>query len=216
MSLTTMPPATTPIPEPAAPPSLAEPQYPSYFSHIYRLTVAQYDRIIEAAILGKEGERVELIEGILVAKMGRNRPHVQAGKKGLRALASNIPLGYHAVKEDPIVVSDYSKPEPDLAVVRGTIEDYDDRDVKASDVALVTEISDSTLRADQEEMRPIYAASRIPFYWIINLMDHQVEVYSDPEGREYRTSQVYTREREVPLILDGVVVGRIRVANLLP
>ena len=65
-------------------------------------------------------------------------------------------------------------------------------------------------------MKPIYAASSIPVYWIINLVDRRLEVYSDPEGREYCTSQVFSQEQEVPLILGGVEVGRIRVADLLP
>ena len=113
-------------------------------------------------------------------------------------------------------MSDFSKPEPDLAIVRGRVEDYVERDVTATDVALVVEIAESTLLADQREMKPRYAASSIPVYWIINLMDHQLEVYSDPEGREYRTSQVFSQEQDVPLILDGIEVGRIRVADLLP
>lgn len=212
MSLTTITPTIVTHPEP---PVQGSPPYPSHFSHIYRLTVAQYDRMVQAGIVD-ERDRVELLEGILVAKMGRKRPHIQAGKKGLRALERHVPPGYHAGKEDPIVVSDLSKPEPDLAVIRGLIEDYDNRDVTAADVALVVEIADSTLRDDQEEMKPIYAASRIPIYWIINLFAHQVEVYSDPEGRQYRTSQVFSREQEVPLIIDGAEVGRIRVADLLP
>ena len=65
-------------------------------------------------------------------------------------------------------------------------------------------------------MRPIYAASRIPIYWIINLVDRQLEVYSEPEGRDYLKSQVFSREQDVPLILGGIEVGRIRVADLLP
>ena len=144
MSLTTMPSTTTPTLESAVSSAQVGPPGPSYPSRIYRLTVKQYDRMVEAGILGKT-DRVELIEGILVAKMGRNRPHVQAGNKGFWALHNLIGKGWHVRKEDPTVVSDLSKPEPDLAVIRGHIEDYDDRDVLAADVALVVEIADSTL-----------------------------------------------------------------------
>jgi Uma2 family endonuclease len=182
---------------------------------LYRITVEQYDRMVEAGILGKR-DRVELIEGFLVAKMERSRPHIQAGNKGLHILARLLPSGYHAAKGDPIVVSEWSKPEPDLSVIRGEIEDYTDRDVTAADVALVAAVSDSTLRVHQQYMRPIYAASRIPIYWIINLVDLQVEVYSEPEGRDYLECQVFTREHEMPMILGGVEIGRIRVADLLP
>jgi Uma2 family endonuclease len=133
----------------------------------------------------------------------------------LRLLQRLVPHGYHAAKEDPIVVSEFSKPEPDLAVIRGEVEDYDDRDVTAADIALVVEVADSTLRDDQREMKFIYAARGIPVYWIINLVDHQVEVYSEPEGGEYRKSQVFSREQQVPVIIGGAEVGRIRVADLM-
>jgi Uma2 family endonuclease len=215
MSVTTLQDATTPILATSSDPVPADPPRSSLLSHPYRLTVKQYDRMVEAGILGKRA-RVELIEGILVAKMGRNPPHVQACNKTLRELQQLIRVGWHVRKEDPIVVSDLSKPEPDLAVVRGAIDDYDHREVMGTDVALVVEIGDSTLRADQQEMKPIYAASNIPIYWIINLVDRQLEVYTEPEGGDYRKSQVFTREQDVPLILGGVEVGRIRVADLLP
>jgi Uma2 family endonuclease len=215
MSLTTVPPASPPILAPPGPPAQGSPPVPSYFSHLYRLTVKQYDRMVEIGILGKR-DLVELIEGVLVAKMGRNRPHIVSGKKTLRTLEGAVPPGWHVAKEDPLAVSDVSKPEPDIAVVRGVAEDYVQRDVTAADVAMVVEIAESTLRADQEEMKPIYAASNIPIYWIINLVDHQLEVYSDPQGRDYRTAQIFSREQDVPLILDGAEVGRIRVADLLP
>ena len=216
LSLTTLPSSSTHVIDPSGLPvadRLAGLRDPS--RKLYRLTVKQYDRMVEAGILGKR-DRVELIEGLLVAKMSRNRPHIVSGKKSLRTLERAIPPGWHVAKEDPLVVSEFGKPEPDLAVIRGVAEDYLERDVTAADVCLVAEIADSTLLADRQEMKPIYAAAAIPLYWIINLVDHQVEVYSDPKGRDYRESQVFTREQDVPLIIGGVEVVRIRVADLLP
>lgn len=215
MSTTTMTPAIAPILERPSPPAQVEEPVGSCWSRIYRLTVEQYDRMVEADIIAPE-DKVELIEGILVAKMGRNRPHVQVCNKGFRALSHLVGGGWHVRKEDPAAVSERSKPEPDLAVIRGTIEDYDHRNVTAADMALAAEISESTLDTDRRVKKPIYAASRIPFYWIINLVDNEIEVHSDPEGREYRKAEVYSREQEVPVILDSVEVGRIRLADLLP
>ena len=123
MSLTTLPTAATPILEPSDLAAPIEPPVPPYLSHLYRLTVKQYDQMVEAGILGKR-DRVELIEGILVAKMGRNRPHIVSGNKALRHPCRGGRPGWHVAKEDPLVVSDFSKPEPDLAVVRGRVEDY--------------------------------------------------------------------------------------------
>ncbi len=215
MSTTTMTPAEAPALEPFARPAPTTETGDSCWSRIYRLTVEQYDRMVEANILAPD-DRVELIEGLLVTKMGRNRPHVQAGNKGFRALSRLVGEGWHVRKEDPAVVSARSKPEPDLALIRGTIEEYDHRDVTAADMALAVEISESTLHSDRAEKLPLYAASGIPFYWIINLVDRRLEVFSEPEGREYRKAEVFSGDQDVPVILDGAEAGRVRVADLLP
>jgi Uma2 family endonuclease len=170
--------------------------------------------MIRDGVIGEE-EPVELIEGVLVTKMGKKRPHIQAGKKGLRILERIIPAGWHVAKEDPIVASDWSKPEPDLAVVRGEIEDYDQRDVTASDVALVAEIAHSSLSIDQTDMKRVYGASGIPVYWIINLVDRQIEVYTDPTPEGYRSSRTFKPGEDVPVVLGGAEVGRVAVSEIL-
>jgi Uma2 family endonuclease len=164
----------------------------------------------------READNVELVEGLVVTKMGRNRPHVQAGVKGLRLLSALVPANWHVRKEDPIVMSDWSKPEPDLAVVRGRDEDYDERDVMAADVALVVEIADSSLTADRDDMARVYSSSGIPIYWIINLLEQQVEVHSDPGSAAYRSTQVLKSGQDVAVVIDGALVGHIAVSELLP
>jgi Uma2 family endonuclease len=62
----------------------------------------------------------------------------------------------------------------------------------------------------------VYAAAGIPFYWIVNLVDRQLEVYSEPHSDGYRTRQVLGPDEQVALVLDGSEVGRITVADLLP
>jgi Uma2 family endonuclease len=189
---------------------------PHLAARLSRLTVGQYDRMIENGTIG-DAEDVELIEGLLVTKMGRNRPHVQAGKKGLAALLRITPPGWHIAKEDPVVASDYSKPEPDLALVRGHVEEYANRDVTAGDLGLIVEIADSSLAADREVMGRLYAACGIPFYWIINLVDQWVESYTIPDPtRGYRSRVDFRPGEEIPVVVDGQEVGRIAVLELLP
>ena len=189
---------------------------PHLASRLSRLTVKQYDRMIEDRTFDN-AEDVELIEGLLVTKIGRNRPHVQAGKKGLAALLRITPPGWHVAKEDPLVASDYSKPEPDLALVRGRVEDYANRDVTAGDIGLVVEIADSSLAADREVMGRLYAAGGIPVYWIVNLIDQWVETYTSPDSASgYRSRADFRPGEEIPIVIDGQEVGRIAVAELLP
>lgn len=184
-------------------------------SWLYRLTVQQFDRMILDGTIA-DADRVELIEGLLVTKMGRNRPHIQAGNKGFWSLARILGPGWHVRKEDPVVVSEWSKPEPDLVVVRGKVADYDNRDVTAADVALVVEIADSSLSADQNDMARAYAGGGIPVYWIVNLVDRQVEVYTGPGPAGCAVTNVFGLDQDVPIVIDGVEVGRIAVAEMMP
>jgi Uma2 family endonuclease len=188
---------------------------PEAFPSLYRLTVAQYDRMVQDGTIGKN-ERVELIEGLLVTKMGKNPPHVFAGKLCLKRLEQLVSLDWHVGKEDPVIVSEWSKPEPDLSVVRGTENDYLDRAVTAADVGLVVEIAESSLSADRSEMTKVYARADIPVYWIVNLVDRQVEVYTQPSNDGYQCRQDFASDQNVPVVIDGREVGRIPVSDIVP
>ena len=199
---------------PSAPPPIS--LSPQLAARLSRLTVDQYDRMIENGTIG-DAEDVELIEGLLVTKIGRNRPHVQAGKLGLEALLRIAPPGWHVAKEDPVIASDWSKPDPDLALVRGRVAYYSNRDVAAADMGLVLEIADSSLAEDRDVMGRLYAAGGIPAYWIVNLVDRRVEVYTDPDpAGGYRAKAIFQPGEQIPVTLDGAEVGRVPVIDLLP
>jgi Uma2 family endonuclease len=123
--------------------------------------------------------------------------------------------------QNPITIAECnSEPEPDAKVVRGTPRDFKGRRVAGSDVALVVEVSDSTLRDDQTTKKALYARAMIPFYWIVNLPSNRLEVYSDPTGPDpspdYRRRSEHGPDDVIPLILDGQEVARIAVRDLLP
>jgi Uma2 family endonuclease len=213
MSLTTLSSTTPGLTGIPTPPSVAP--NPPWISRIFRLTVRQYDQMVQDGVIGAK-DKVELIEGLLVSRMGRNRPHIAAGNVGLRTLERIVPVGWYIAKEDPVVVSEWSKPEPDLAIVRGQARDYIDRDVMATDLALVVEIADSTLSADQKEMKRVYSASGIPVYWIVNLVDRQLEIYTDPTPDGYPSSLILKPGQNVSVVIGGVVCGPISVSEILP
>ncbi len=90
----------------------------------------------------------------------------------------------------------------------------------AADVGLVAEVADSTLNRDRNDKGRIYARAGIPIYWIINLVDSQVEVYTLPSGPtsspSYGQQQDYQAGSDIPLVLDGAPVASIPVLELLP
>lgn len=85
---------------------------------------------------------------------------------------------------------------------------------------MVVEVADSTLEYDRTIKKQIYAHARIPVYWIVNLVDRLIEVYTDPSGPaeapDYREHRDYLPEDEIPVILEGQEIGRLAVRDLLP
>jgi Uma2 family endonuclease len=183
---------------------------------LHRITVDEYERIIVSGSL-EEPNRVELIDGYMVDKMGKNAAHGYAAKQTLKALDTRLPAGWTSRKEEPVRIPAFDEPEPDIAIVRGSDADYRRRIPTASDVALLVEVSEVTLRQDRGKKRTAYAKAKIPVYWIVNLAARQVEVYSRPmaEGR-YRPRKDYKPGQEIPVMIAGRPLPPIPVDDILP
>jgi Uma2 family endonuclease len=185
---------------------------------ILRLSIEQYHAMIQAGIL-TDDDPVELLEGLLVFKMAKNPPHRLATGLTRTALENILPPGWYVDSQEPITLQN-SEPEPDIAVIRGDRRQYPDRHPGAEDIAMIIEISDSTLQRDRTIKKRIYARAGIPFYWIVNLAESQVEVYSQPlvdvEQPDYSQRLNYGRSTFVPITIAGVEIGAIDVNNLLP
>ena len=83
-------------------------------------------------------------------------------------------------------------PEPDVSVARGEPDDYLDLDPGPDDVALIVKVSDTTLAADRA-LAAIYGGGRIPVYWIVNLIDRQIEVYANVHFSEQRPASATSK-----------------------
>jgi Uma2 family endonuclease len=185
---------------------------------IYRLSVDQYQAMADAGILTEE-DRVELLEGWLVPKMTIHPPHASTTRRLRRLLGRMLPTGWLLLSQDPIATED-STPEPDVAVVRGVEEDFDTRHPTSGELGLVVEVADTSLAQDRGNKKRLYARAGIPVYWIVNLLERQVEVYTDPTGPaqepDYRQQRIYGEADTVPIFLDGAEVGSVSVRELLP
>jgi Uma2 family endonuclease len=180
-----------------------------------RITVDEYDRMTKAGILEDPG-KVELINGFLVEKMAKNSRHSYSALSAHEILAGRLPAGWSSRPEQPVRIPDFDEPEPDVSVVRGSRADYRDRIPGPADIAMLVEVSDSSLAFDRGEKLLVYARAGIPVYWIVNLVDGQVEVYSDPWPGGYRSHQVLAPGHVLSVVIDGVEVGEIPVSDILP
>jgi Uma2 family endonuclease len=183
-------------------------------SSVYRINVHEYERIIAARAI--EDERVELIDGYLVKKTGKNPPHSWSTKVLLKALERLLIPGWTWRLEQPVRIPEFNEPEPDIAIVRGTDDDYKHRTPEPADVAFLVEVSESTLDRDQGEKLSAYALGGVPVYWIVNLVDGQVEVYTGPSPGGYQSRQIFIPGLDVPVVIGGNEIGRIAVVDILP
>ncbi len=185
---------------------------------LYRLSLDQFHRMYVVPGL----ERNELLGGWLVARMPIHPPHRTATYRTRAKLERLVPAGEYYVDQGApsSMPRTETEPLPDVQVIRGRSDDYGNRHPAPGEVALLVEISDSTISKDRNYKLRLYAREGITPYWILNLVAMRLEVYTDPSGpaesTAYRSMIAFGPEDEVPLVLDGREVGRIAVRDLLP
>ncbi len=183
---------------------------------LHRFSVDEYHWMVDAGFFNRA--RVELLEGIVVQKMTRNPPHDYSLQAIDDLVTALLPTGWCKRLQSAITLST-SEPEPDACVTRGDRGMYRSRHPGPADIGLIVEVAESSLPEDRAKAR-IYARDGIPIYWIVNLVNRQVEVNTQPSGPA--TSPAYAQRQDfapgshVPLVLGGVAVGQIAVADLLP
>ncbi len=180
-------------------------------------TRAEYHQMAEAGIF--QNRRVQLIEGQVVEISPMKSRHAAAIDLVVEIFRQSLGMGTYIRQQKPLILSEISEPEPDIAVVRGSIRDYTQQ--HPTEALLVLEVSDSTLRYDQQIKSSLYAKAGLTEYWIVNLVNDLLEVYRDPSqnsesvyGFSYSSKLVLTSQDSiVPLNFPDVV---IQVRDLLP
>lgn len=181
------------------------------------LSVEAYHALLSAGML-QDGDPVELLEGFLVPKMTKGPRH-EAARRRLRRLLEKLISAEFFVDEQGALTTATSEPEPDIFVIRGTLEDFEDRHAEPAEVALVVEIADSSVRRDRTWKKRVYGAAGIPCYWVVNLIDDCVEVFTQPtrliENSGYTATAQFLSGDEIPVVIDGKEIGRIAAAAIL-
>jgi Uma2 family endonuclease len=180
-------------------------------------TVGEYHRLTEIGVL-TEDDPVELLEGWIVFKMPHNPRHDNTVYRLQDRLVKLLPPDWLVRVQSAMTTAD-SEPEPDIAVAAGPVTRYDTRHPGPEDVTLVVEVADTSLGRDRQDKLRLYARAGVQVYWIVNLVDLRVEVYTDPSGTSafpaYRSRTDYTSGQSISLQLAGAVI-QLAVAEFLP
>lgn len=175
------------------------------------MTRQDYERRVEEGFF-HSGERVELIDGLLVESEPQSGCHADTVSLILYTLVPLFTSGFHLRVQMPLALGLDSEPEPDIAVVPGPPGSYSSS--HPTSAALVVEVAESSLPHDRKRKASLYARTGIPEYWVMNLLDWRLEVYRDPVNGEYRSSTVLRAGDSVlPLSRPQ---AKISVADLFP
>lgn len=155
----------------------------------HKLTVADYHRMGQAGIL-EEGDRVELIEGELIDMTPIGSYHASAVNLLVRIFNSVVGDAAIVSVQAPITLGAHSEPQPDIALVAPREDYYRSAHPRASDVLLLIEVADTSLRYDREVKVPLYAVHGIPEVWIIDLENKRLETFRLPTGTQYRKHEL--------------------------
>jgi Uma2 family endonuclease len=166
------------------------------------LSRREYDKLVELGAF--ENEHVELLEGVLVVMSPQGGPHAGVTAWLARVLGRQLDWSYDVRSHSPFAATDHSEPEPDVSVSRKAASFVE----HPSTALLLVEVSASSLDKDRGVKLPIYAASGVPEYWIVDLNTRTIEVYTEPGAGAYGRVERYG-QRDVlrPTHLPAVAIA---------
>ncbi len=190
------------------------------------ITVEQLQQMLDSGIF-HDGDPIELIDGLLVWKdrsaRGENIKSHHPGHALLIKLLQRLltlpceSACCHVQIQLPVTLNTINAPEPDVAIVRRSEEDYADRHPGPADLPLVIEVALSSLSIDRTTKQRLYATAGIPQYWLVNIPDSQVEVYEQPDmaSGEYAQKTVYGPGQTIAWVMSPTQTLEINVTELM-
>jgi Uma2 family endonuclease len=183
----------------------------------YRWTREEFFQMIELGWF--QDKRVEMIGGEVIEMAAQLDLHLASITLTGDALRAAFGSGYWARAQGSLDLSPHGIPSPDLAVTPGGPQSAARTIAKSA--LLVVEVSDTTLSYDRYHKMSLYAAGGITDYWIVNLVQRQLEVYRDPVAD---STQLFGYRYNSRTILDppdkvsplAAPQASITVADLLP
>jgi Uma2 family endonuclease len=171
----------------------------------------EYESLVAAGAFAPN-THVQLIDGEIVEMTPQSRAHAVATRAVEEGLRIAFPAGYDIQVQMPLALGEAAEPEPDVAVVPGSFRDY--RDAHPEHAVLIVEVADTSLEFDRTRKAELYARTRIPEYWIVNLVDRRLEVFRGPQASRYEIQLTLNADDSVSPIIEPEM--RLHVASLLP
>lgn len=159
-----------------------------------RFTLDEYHRLGELGFFAPD-ERVELIRGEIILMPTKKTPHSFCNTLWWQELFRLIGDRAYLRVQEPIILPADSEPQPDVVIARNSADNYLSSHPYPADVLLLIEVSDATLNFDKTTKLSLYAEDGISYYWIFNLVDKCLELYSesyqDMQGKfSYRVKRI--------------------------
>lgn len=170
-----------------------------YVRKPYLISVKTYDLMIKHGIL-TTNDKVELWHGEIIEKMPKGTKHTLATNLVTRFFYRHIDEKAVIRVQDPILLDDFSEPEPDIVLAQPPIEKYLSQHPTPEDVLLIIEVSDSTLYFDRNNKGEAYSKAGIGQYLIVNVENGTVEDYRQPGADGYQSKQTYRRGESFSLV----------------
>ncbi|NJM52990.1 MAG: Uma2 family endonuclease [Blastocatellia bacterium] len=149
------------------------------------ITVAEYDRMIELGVY-TENDRIELLNGEIIELMPKGPKHVYFNEKVADFFKEKLDKNVDVRSQNPIVLDDFSEPEPDIVLAKPPRENYLENHPAPADIYLIMEISDTTLAYDREAKAKAYSRNGIGQYLLLNLNNETLEEYREPSEDGYQ------------------------------
>jgi Uma2 family endonuclease len=183
-----------------------------------RFSRIEYEKLIDLGFF-QPGDPIELIGGELMVAEPQSAGHYTAIAKTAKALEAAFGPGWNVRPQGPIGLDEESEPEPDVAVVPGSLDDYGS--AHPSRPVLTVEVAESSLPIDRRHKGSLYARAGLTDYWVVNLVDRVLEVYREPVadsaapfGWRYGRAEVLGADARVAPL--AAPAASIPVARLLP
>jgi Uma2 family endonuclease len=164
----------------------------------HRFNVKEYYRMAETGVLRPDA-RVELLHGRIIDMSPIGPFHGSITKHLIQLFTAAAKGRWITQVQDPVRLDEYSEPEPDVALLKPSLDFYRKRHPQPEDVFLLVEVSDTTLTTDREDKIPAYGHAGIGEVWIINLADLTIEVYREPHFTGYGSKTVLRAGDKVTL-----------------